>query len=154
MSWLMYCAESYKQQEQWGGVKSGLCINPTRLRECRKKAGLSQQQLADVTGADARTIARLERLGQETAAHFALVYALSVALGVSGHYLMGISGEKTPMVSLSAEEMALVELFRRLDDDGKTLVLGSVRASRKLMQELRGVGGMTLPGSDGMPRDG
>jgi transcriptional regulator with XRE-family HTH domain len=63
----------------------------TRLRDARRRAGLSQTELAQLVGMAQSTLAELEKLGHGSAK----TVALAAAVGVSAEWLAGGEAHKT-----------------------------------------------------------
>jgi transcriptional regulator with XRE-family HTH domain len=92
---------------------SGVLVG-TRLREARKAAGLSQQQLADVIGTHVMVVSAWER--NTRAPNGDSLDALAGALGVSVDYLLGRSDDPTGVITqsdLSAYELHIIGLVRQ-----------------------------------------
>ena len=107
-----------------------------RLRTLRKQNLLSQQELADKMGVSKQTISQYERGVREP--DFASLEALCDIFNVSSDYILGKVNitmrfltegdlELLNRPSLSSDELSLLEEYRELNDEGKTIVLNTVR---------------------------
>lgn len=91
-----------------------------RIREARKKAHLSQEELAEKLGVKRSVISKYEtsrvvNLKRETIAE------LAKALNVRPSWLMCMEDKpQTTTVELSDKEKALIDLFRSLNDEGQS----------------------------------
>ena len=95
-----------------------------RIKWYRKAMGLSQEELAKRTGyTDRSSIAKIES-GMVDIPR-SKIQAFADVFGISPSYLMD-GDEETP-TELSAEESALLELFRSLPADKQTLALEMIR---------------------------
>lgn len=107
-----------------------------RLRTLRKQNLLSQQELADKMGVSKQTISQYERGVREP--DFESLEALCDIFNVSSDYILGKVNitmrfltegdlELLNRPSLSSDELSLLEEYRELNDEGKTIVLNTVR---------------------------
>lgn len=94
-----------------------------RLEEARKVAGLSQEQLAELSGITQTGIAKIE---SGKGAMPQSIDALSKVLGVSSAWLLFGEGEppdeRPPTAGLSKDEQEVLAIYRQMDDKDKKLV--------------------------------
>ncbi|MBR2256237.1 MAG: helix-turn-helix transcriptional regulator [Blautia sp.] len=92
-----------------------------RLREARKNAGMSQEQLASMVGIAKSTLSGYERDGREPS-----MFTLSkimTALGVDANFLLQDEMRDFQQAEhLSSEEKEHIKKFRCLDGHGKKIV--------------------------------
>ncbi len=91
-----------------------------RLREERKRLGMTQEQFAAAAGVVGRTQGMYER---EDRAPDSIYLAAVARLGVDIGYV--VTGDAQG-ARLSADEALLVQTYRGLDQAGKTAALGAV----------------------------
>lgn len=107
-----------------------------RLRTLRKQNLLSQQELADKMGVSKQTISQYERGVREP--DFESLEALCDIFNVSSDYILGKVNitmrfltegdlELLNRPSLSSDELSLLEEYRELNNEGKAIVLNTVR---------------------------
>lgn len=104
----------------------------TRIRDARKRAKLTQKQLADRVGMQQATLSQLET-GESTGT--TMIASFAAALGVSALWLetgkglssqpamTGAGEQKARMILAYSDEEDLLDLFRRSDDRGKLEIL-------------------------------
>jgi transcriptional regulator with XRE-family HTH domain len=86
-----------------------------RLREIREARGLTQNELAAVTGIHPQQIYKIEN-GKILSPGASTLIALAKCLEVSTDYLLGLTSERTGQLQeepLSLEEWQLVRAYRR-----------------------------------------
>ena len=86
-----------------------------KIRELRKKANLTQQELAGMIGIKQSDLSRMEN-GEYRVSLSALVKILGVLDMTVGEFF----GEQP---SLASEESALIDTFRNLDEDARQTIL-------------------------------
>ena len=102
-----------------------------RLRELRKKAGLTQKEFAKIFGAAQNTVSQWETgtrsIDGET------LCKLSDYFGVSVDYLLGLSDEKkSPAENLSEAKREMIELVDQLSDEQVSKLLQIAKAALAL----------------------
>lgn len=99
----------------------------TRIREARKSANMTQQQLAAKSGIKQATISELET-GESAGSKY--LASLADALGVSAFWLEtgrgprsteagGVRQNDAQMILAYEDEAGLLDLYRRTDDRGR-----------------------------------
>lgn len=92
-----------------------------RLREARKKAGLSQEQLASMIGVAKSTLSGYERDGREPTMN--TLSKIMNALGVDANYLLQDEmKELEETANLNLDERNTIKKIRKLDTHGKRIV--------------------------------
>lgn len=107
-----------------------------RIKELRKKRGLTLEQVATVVGVGKSTVRKWET-GMIANMRRDKIADLARALGTTPAYLMGWKEEPTETApspsedikELSGGEKMLLDLFNRVPDDQKQLVLQMIRAA-------------------------
>lgn len=89
-----------------------------RLREARKGSGMTQSQMADALGIAKSTLSGYENGTSEPSIN--MIGEIIKLLGVDANYLWQDSADFT--VSVSFDEMKLIENYRSLDDHSKSIV--------------------------------
>lgn len=89
----------------------------SRLREARKNAGLTQQELAEKIGTAKSTIAGYEKDAREP--NVIKIWEIIKALNVSGEWLLGGTSEQSPF-PLSFSEQIHIKKYRALNEHGKS----------------------------------
>ncbi|HDL7798394.1 TPA: helix-turn-helix transcriptional regulator [Yersinia enterocolitica] len=95
--------------------KELLFLIGARLREEREKTGESQEAMATNFGVSTRTWGKYER--GETMPDATTLALLNEQYGVDIMYIL--TGERTPPVSISTDELKLVENYRAMDEAAK-----------------------------------
>lgn len=98
-----------------------------RLRHARRRAKLSQQELAEQIGASRSSVARWERGNDIPSAK--TVWHMAERLGVASRYLLGLRDDPSRPVFPTPAEMALLEAYRALSPSAKEALLETVQAS-------------------------
>lgn len=92
-----------------------------RLREARKKAGLSQEELASMIGVAKSTLSGYERDGREPTMN--TLSKIMCALGVDANYLLQDEmKELEETANLDLDERNTIKKIRKLDTHGKRVV--------------------------------
>lgn len=83
-----------------------------RIKQVREQLGLTQDELAELVGAEALQIWRWENNKNKPSADW--IANLAEALSVSADYLLGLSDEPNPsnMTVLSSKERAAIKYWR------------------------------------------
>ncbi len=110
-----------------------------RLRALRQQRGLRQAALARLAGVSPALICRMED-GSRRRAAGPVLERLSVALGTSTDYLLGLTDDPRPVVaidSLTEMERQLIAEFRRLPSEPwQRAMLEEARRLRALQEEV------------------
>lgn len=113
-----------------GKIASSLMTSslfPKRLRDLRTRANWSQQDLADKSGLERKSIIRYEN-GQGVPNSKAL-QSLANLFGVSTDYLLGLNADLISESDLTAIEREAIQAFRRADsDDQRQRLLEALQA--------------------------
>lgn len=99
-----------------------------RLKEQRKKLGLTQTQIAEICGVSGRMWGDYERGISQPKTEVLFQFR---KIGIDVNYVMhGTSNEtfRQPEITLSAEEQELLTQFRQLNQDGKTAIFSMLSA--------------------------
>ena len=92
-----------------------------RLREARKKAGMTQKEVAAALGIDDTTYCGYETGKRQ---HDALrIKELARCLNTSGDYLLELSTVEGQKSSLSSSDNLLLRLFHQLNEEGQEKLL-------------------------------
>jgi transcriptional regulator with XRE-family HTH domain len=115
--------------DQEGPAASGIAI---RIKARRRSLGLTQDELAQRIGVSRSAIAQWEtdRTGQVRAN----LARMAAVLGVSVGYLLTGQQEGASLAAESADERALINLYRELQDSGRAELL---RIARRLVDTSR-----------------
>lgn len=92
----------------------------SRLREARKNAGLTQQELANKIGTAKSTIAGYEKDAREP--DVMKIWEIIKVLNISGEWLLGgavVDSDKSPFM-LTAREQLYIKKYRALNEHGKS----------------------------------
>lgn len=110
-----------------------------RLKEVRKKAGMTQKQVANALGVTESTYCGYETGKRQPDAM--KIRQLASVLGVSGDYLLDIDiseSEKKPILKgedgLSEIDQRLKELLQSLTEDQKRLLLAQMQLMKQQSQ--------------------
>lgn len=90
-----------------------------RIKEARKKKGLTQEQLGELIGVAKTTITGYEKNREPTAAK---VGEIADALGVDVNFLFQDEVKELAEQHPTSEEMALIQKYRKLDTYGKNII--------------------------------
>ena len=101
-----------------------------RIRAARRERGLTQDGLAAAVGVSRSAVAQWEtgRAGQLTA-HLAV---LAAALEVGVEFLMHGADKRAPALAASADELALLRLYRECADEDRQFLLRTARRMARL----------------------
>ena len=91
-----------------------------RLKEARQQKGLSQSELADLAHVSRQAYSLYERDLRRP--NWETMIVLAKALGVSVDYLLGLSEDPFPSVTLDAREREVIRTYHLLDERGKETV--------------------------------
>lgn len=80
-----------------------------RIKTAREAAGLSQEKLAEKIGVSRNAVAKWEN--GNSMPQIDKLASLSLSLGVSSDYLLGIKQEFSPGLKLSERAISALELF-------------------------------------------
>lgn len=110
-----------------------------RIKQRREELGLTLEDIASQVKVARSTIQRYEA-GNINRPKLPVLYSVSQALHVSPDWLLGITDDPTPVVSIGAEKTAagegdglsaldvkLMELVRCLSDDQKRMLLAQIK---------------------------
>jgi transcriptional regulator with XRE-family HTH domain len=92
-----------------------------RLCALRKEKGFTQEKLAKAIGVAKSTLTGYEKNNREP--NMATITKLSKALAVSGNELLGLEPLNVPLQAIDNAEIYLLNCFRKINDEGKELVL-------------------------------
>lgn len=96
-----------------------------RLKEARRKKGLTQEQLGELIGVAKTTITGYEKGNSDPG--ITKIYKLITALEVDANYLwQDEMSLKQEAHLISNEEMEIIEKFRQLDQRGQTAVVSTL----------------------------
>ena len=98
----------------------------SRLKRLRKSAGLSQPQLAEMSGVGSSTIAEIETGVTQNPTHDKLV-KLAAHFEVNPEWLLTGKGPQHPVSSMKEDESELLLLYRSLTPEGRSYALRRVR---------------------------
>lgn len=106
-----------------------------RLRECRKKAGLSQGQVAEYEGISQGHISDLET-GRSVPQVLDVITKLARRYEVSTDYLLGLTDNPTPRASgqtpvITAEQLAVLGVLSSLDEEEQNFVMDLLNFVKK-----------------------
>lgn len=103
-----------------------------RLKELRKKAGLTQKQFAKAIGAAQNTVSQWETGTREI--DNSKLKEIASFFGVSTDYLLGHSGEETKNLAdnVSEAKREMIDLVDRLSDDQVRKLLQIANAALEL----------------------
>lgn len=107
-----------------------------RLRFYMEQKGLKQADLVERTGINKSSIS--EYLSGNYEPKQRNIYKIAMALGVKPSQLMGVADEEAAprrgnLFALSAEEMALIQKYRQLDNDGRFRINKAIEAELELL---------------------
>ncbi len=91
-----------------------------RLKEAREQKGLSQSELADLAHVSRQAYSLYERDLRRP--NWETMIVLAKALGVSVDYLLGLSEDPFPAVTLDAREREVIRTYHLLDERGKEMI--------------------------------
>lgn len=100
-----------KASEQSYDNTSGASQVPIRLKELRKRHGLTQGDLAQVLGCSTREYWRYEQQGYNT--NYNKLFALASFYNVSLDYIFGLVDVRIPIHKYSEVEKTPVEVFKK-----------------------------------------
>jgi transcriptional regulator with XRE-family HTH domain len=102
----------------------------TRIRDARRARGLTQDDVARAIGVTRSAVAQWEtgRAGQLTR-HLA---ALAAVLGVGEEVLLHGSDGRAPALAATAEELAMLRLFRECAPEDRAFLLRTARRMVRL----------------------
>lgn len=89
-----------------------------RLKEERKRLGLTQPQLAEVVGSAKRTVIDWEK---DKSSPTAIQLTAMINVGVDTNYLL--TGKRTEPSQIPADELFLLDSYRKLPEDRKKMAL-------------------------------
>jgi transcriptional regulator with XRE-family HTH domain len=103
-----------------------------RIREARRERGLTQEQLAEATGVSRSAVAQWEtgRAGQITGN----LSRIATILGISVEWLLYGANKKAPAEAASADELALLRLYRECSPTDRHFLLTTARRLAILSQ--------------------
>lgn len=130
------------------GYKQGCTVQPMttlgdRLKQARRKARLTQQQLEARSGVSQQMISKLERGGSdETAGIVRLAMALGVSpewleFGEEGRTFTGTGIQATDPAPLTGDELEAIRHVRNLTPTQRAEWFKSAKAYEKLNREVR-----------------
>ena len=96
-----------------------------RIKQLRREKGLTQEQLAEKIGVERSSIGKYEGKSKNVIPSDDVKARLADFFGVSVDFLIGLSDirSQTGCTSLSKDENDLLEIFRQLNQEGKSLLL-------------------------------
>ena len=99
-----------------------------RLKEARKKAGYTQQQVASLVGISQNNYSYWEN--EKVKIDNLSLQRLASIFGVTTDYLLGTtSTPTTPPASLTDNQRVLLDLFRQVPEDKQALVVQMIKAA-------------------------
>lgn len=107
-----------------------MSIRSERIKALVESSGMSYQEIEKLTGIKKSSLQRYAS-GATTKIPLDVIEKLSVAFNVSQEYLMGWEEKKKSPSEpeLTEGESMLLELFRRVPEDQKEMVLQMIRAA-------------------------
>lgn len=114
-----------------------------RIKEARKAAGLTQKELASKLGVKHSAVSKYEQgrvvnLKRETIAKIAAV------LNVKPSWLMCMDdAPKKATVELSEKELAIIDMFRAMNEEGQEKVYDYIRDLTELGKYQKGLSALT-----------
>lgn len=114
-----------------------------RIKEARKAAGLTQKELASKLGVKHSAVSKYEQgrvvnLKRETIANIAAV------LNVKPSWLMCMDDStKKTTIELSEKELAIIDMFRAMNEEGQEKVYDYIRDLTELGKYQKGLSALT-----------
>ena len=97
---------------------------PERLKELRKSRNISQQKLGTYLNYGYTAIANYESGRNEPS--FDTLMKIAVFFDVTVDFLIGLSNEPMIMNALSVSEVRLLEIYRRLNEETKQIIMDMI----------------------------
>lgn len=94
---------------------------PERLKELRKSRNISQQKLGAYLNYGYTAIANYESGRNEPS--FDTLIKIAAFFSVTVDYLIGVSDEPRIMNDLSISEVQLLEIYRRLNEENRQIIM-------------------------------
>ena len=108
-----------------------MSVRSERIKALVEKSGKSYQELEKLTGIKKSSLQRYAS-GVTTKIPLDVISTLSSTFNVSQEYLMGWEEKNSPSeLALTEGEKALLELFNKVPDDKKDIVIEMIRAALK-----------------------
>ncbi|WP_458407210.1 helix-turn-helix domain-containing protein [Anaerotignum sp.] len=98
---------------------------PERLRQLRKSGNISQQKLGTYLNYGYTAIANYESGRNEPS--FDTLMKIAIFFDVTVDYLLGLSDEPIIMNTLSISEGQLLEIYRKLNEENKQIIMEMAR---------------------------
>lgn len=105
------------------------------LKKLRNKKGLTLKQMGDILGVSHMTYQRYEKGDCDVSTE--MLKKLAAFHGVTTDYLLGIEKPEPSEMSPEEMEIALLEIYRNLPENGKQFVIDSIRSVVQLYDSVK-----------------
>lgn len=99
-----------------------------KIKELRLSRGMTLEQVADIVGVGKSTVRKWET-GMIENMKRDKIALLAKALGTTPAHLMGWKEDTTPTITLTENEIAVVNLLRRIPEDKQKMVLQMIQVA-------------------------